>query len=257
MKALASHIGGGDAQRITLRGHDLVDGLLDRHDFVDVFYLACFGVFPTPEMRRMVNALLVTSVDHGLTPSALAARLTLHGSPDSVQGAVAAGLLGAGSRFLGAAENSCSFLREALAESAEWSEDRLTDKARVLVDSSRLQQRRIPGFGHPVHVEGDPRVDKLLEVARECGMHGVHCRLMAHIGVMLSAQLGRTVPMNAAGAKGAILADMGVPVEFAKGLSIVGRASGLIAHVMEERANSIAQSLWDMAEHANTARGQN
>ncbi len=252
--SITSRIGGGDAQRITLRGHDLVQDLLGRHDFVETFYLACFGFFPSAEMRRMVNALLLSSVDHGLTPSALAARLTLHGSPDSVQGAVAAGLLGAGSRFLGSAENSCTFLRAALGSRSDWPDAELADHARILVAESRAQRRKMPGFGHPIHVEADPRVDKLLGLARECGFHGVHCRLAAHLSAALSNQTGHAVPMNAAGAKGAILADMDVPVEFAKGLSIVGRAAGLIAHVIEERAAPLSQALWDLAEQANTAR---
>src|SRR5690606_10682262 len=93
-----SNIGDGDADHIRIRGYDLVEDLIDKHDFVDVLCLTVLGRFPDANQRRMINMFLVTAADHGLTPSALATRLTLHGAPESLQGAVAAGLLGAGSR---------------------------------------------------------------------------------------------------------------------------------------------------------------
>ena len=242
---IRSDIGGGDANRITIRGYDLADELIDRHDFVDVTCLEILGHFPSAPMRRMVNALLVASSDHGLTPSAIAARLTLHGAPESLQGAVAAGLLGAGSRYLGTAETAAEMLRTASAGAATAS---VMETAARLVEDRRAARVSIPGVGHPIHTEADPRSETLLAVAADCGFAGRHVALARAVALTASEVVGRALPLNAAGASAAIILDMGLPPTFAKAIALIGRTAGLLAHLLEEQRSPIAQSVWDGVE---------
>ena len=251
---LKSYIGSGDADHIRIRGHDLVDDLLDKHDFVDVLCLAILGHFPDERLRRMINNSLVASIDHGLTPSALATRLTLHGAPESMQGAVAAGLLGAGSRFLGTVEVSARFLQEALRDlehPESLTDEQLGTVADAVVERCRREKRKIPGLGHPIHVNGDPRTERSLREARQEGYFGVHCRFALQLAASLSRAAGRPMPLNATGCKGAVLLDLGLTPEFGKGLTLIGRVAGLVAHVIEERDRPVGQDLWDMAAAAS------
>jgi len=244
-----SNIGGGDADHITIRGYDLVDDLIDKRDFVDVLCLTVLGRFPDANQRRMINMFLVTAADHGLTPSALATRLTLHGAPESMQGAVAAGLLGAGSRFLGVVEYAARFLQQAAADFDGPDDDDAAREAHAqrIVTREREARRRIPGIGHPIHVEADPRCRKILAVAADCGYYGRHCRYALALADAATRVFGKPVPLNATGAKAAVLLDMDLAPEFGKGLTLIGRVAGLIAHIMEEREQPISQAVWDAA----------
>ena len=244
-EVIRSDIGGGNADRITIRGHDLVEDLIDRHDFVDVVCLELLGRFPEPSMRRMVNALLVASSDHGLTPSVIAARLTLHGAPESLQGAVAAGLLGAGSRYLGTAETAAEVFKTALAGFPDLAPERA---AADLVAARHAARQPIPGIGHPIHADVDPRTEKLLSVAAACGFAGRHVALARAVANIASERFSRKMPLNAAGASAAVILDMNMPPSFAKALALIGRTAGLLAHLLEEQERPIAQSVWEEVE---------
>lgn len=253
---IKTDIGGGDADHIRIRGLDLVDDLLDKHDFIDVLCLAILGRFPDERLRKLVNRSLITAIDHGLTPSALATRLTLHGAPESMQGAVAAGLLGAGHRFLGTVEVSARFLRDGLGElarAASVDDAALRERADAVVARCRAEKTTIPGFGHPIHVNGDPRTERALRTARDEGYFGVHFRFALALAQALSDALRRPMPLNATGSKAAALLDLGLSPEFGKGLTLIGRTAGLVAHVLEERQQPIGQSVWDMAAAAAEA----
>lgn len=241
-----SQIGGGDAHSISVRGHDLVNDLFNR-DFIDVLALELLGQFPTPELKRMLNLFLVSATDHGLTPSALSARLTLHGAPESMQGALAAGLLGAGSRFLGVIEYSARFLRDALPQQDSYTDDELRHFAEECVKVNKAAKCKIPGVGHPIHVDGDPRCERMFEIARDCGFYGNYSRFAVALAAAAARQSGRKIPLNATGAKGAIVLDMGLTPELGKALTMIGRSVGLMAHIIEEQQNPIGQKVWDMA----------
>lgn len=251
---IKTNIGGGDADHIRIRGLDLVDDLLDQHDFIDVLCLAILGKFPDERLRKLVNRSLITAIDHGLTPSALATRLTLHGAPESMQGAVAAGLLGAGHRFLGTVEVSARFLQKAVRDlaQAEAADDAaLRAHADAVVARCRAEKTIVPGFGHPIHVNGDPRTERAAQTAREEGYFGLHFRFALILAESLSSALQRPMPLNATGSKAAALLDQGLSPEFGKGLTLIGRTAGLVAHVIEERKQPIGQDLWDMAAAAS------
>ena len=247
MSGVKTEIGYTTANQIFVRGADLATEILGEFDFVDMIYWLNFARRPNDREKAMVNAVLVAATDHGLTPSALASRLTLLGAPESVQGAVAAGLLGAGSRFLGTIQNVSDLLTSTARDlSPQASETDIAEAARQLVRRQREARRTIPGVGHPIHVGGDPRVETLRRISNDNGFFGPHWRLALEIPKALEEVLGKRLPLNAAGALGAMISDMGFDPIFGRGLILVGRAAGLIAHLREEEETPIGANLWEL-----------
>ncbi|HET9840976.1 MAG TPA: citryl-CoA lyase, partial [Nocardioides sp.] len=201
---------------------------------------------PTPQETRVFEAVLVALADHGFTPTAIAARLTYLSAPDSLQGALASGLLGGGSRFLGVTEDCGQFLHAVLAENGDppiddagW--DAL---ARDAVRRERDAGRYVPGLGHPVHKELDPRTPRLIAIAEEEGLRGPHLRLFEAIGRTHEEILGRRLPLNGAGVCGAALADLGLPVELLRGFALLARAAGLLGQLAEEARRPIGMDAY-------------
>ncbi len=232
---------------ITVRGHDLAAEVMGRMSFSDLAFLLTAGRTPSDGEATLFNAVLVSLADHGLTPTALAARLTYTGAPEALQGAVAAGLLGGGSVFLGPVEDTALFLHEILAEiGGEGPPDDQTLRAaageavHVAVDA----RRRIPGLGHPIHRETDPRTPRLYELAAEVGLLGPHLRLLEFVAVERRAATGKSLPINGAGAAGAALADLGFAPSVTRGFALLARTAGLIGHLAEEAEHPIGMRLW-------------
>lgn len=244
---IKTEIGYTTVERIIVRGKDLADEIIGKMDFVDMIMFTHSGRPCGDAERAMINAILVTVTDHGLTPSALAARLTYLGAPEAPQAAVAAGLLGAGSVFLGAMENAAAMLSDAAKElPVDPSDAQIEERAHQLVLSAKAQKRQVHGVGHPIHVHGDPRIPTLRALSKTQGYHGRHWRLMTAIETAMAEQRGKAYPLNAAGAIGAMVCDMGLPVTMARGLALIGRCAGLIAHLHEESSSPIGQALWNL-----------
>lgn len=244
---ITTEIGYTTPDRITVRGHDLAGELIGSIDFIDMMMLVTFGRRCEGNERDMLNAILVTVTDHGLTPSAIAARLTYVGAPDAVQGAVAAGLLGAGSKLLGAMQNACEMLREIVLNLPEDpTDDALRGAVERLVTERRAARRPIAGIGHNIHIHGDPRIPALRAVSERNGYHGLHWRALQMVEDVVRAQRGRLMPINTAGAVGAMVADMGLPGQLARGLALVGRCAGLVAHLIEEEASPTGLEIWEL-----------
>jgi len=244
---IKTEIGYTTPDTIWVRGRDLSKDIIGKLDFVDMIWLLNFGRSPEPREKAMVNMLLVTAADHGLTPSAIASRLTYLGAPESLQGAVAAGLLGAGDNFLGTIQNVAEMLRTEAAALGEDADDAaVRERAIGVVREYRAAKKTIAGIGHPIHVDGDPRVPTLMAISKANGYFGRHWRLALAISAVFQSEFGRRLPLNAAGANGAVLADMGIDPLFGRGLALIGRAAGLVAHVLEERSAPSAQSIWDL-----------
>jgi citrate synthase len=243
-------IGTSDADSITLLGHDLATELLGQVGFAELAFWLVALRRPTPGQLRLFEAVLVALADHGLTPSALAARLTLTGAPESIQGAVAAGLLGGGSRFLGVTEDSARFLSAALAESAGEGGGAPTDDAgydalaRRIVTEQRAARLFVPGLGHPNHKVEDPRTPVIYRLAAEEGVLGPHLLLFAAIGRVHPEILGRTMPLNGAGVCGAVLADLGFDADLIRGFALLARTAGLLGHIAEEQRRPIGLDLY-------------
>ena len=244
---IKTEIGYTTVDRIYVRGKDLAEEIIGKMDFVDMIMFTHSGRACGDNERAMLNAILVTVTDHGLTPSALAARLTYLGSPEAPQAAVAAGLLGAGSVFLGTMENAANMLVQAAHDLADDADDQqAADVARALVASARAERRQVYGVGHPIHVNGDPRIPTLRRLSQTHGYYGRHWRLMSAIENAMFEQRGKRFPLNAAGAIGAMVSDMGLPPTLARGLALIGRCAGLVAHLHEEDSAPTGQALWNL-----------
>jgi citrate synthase len=242
-------LGTSDAETITLLGQDLATDLMGKVGFGELAFWLVARKRPTPSQVRVFEAVLVALADHGFTPTAIAARLTYLSAPDSLQGAMAAGMLGGGSRFLGVTEDCGAFLARVLAEQRGDLPDAADDAgwdavALDAVRKARAAGKLVPGLGHPVHKQRDPRTPALMAIAEEEGLKGPHLRLFEAIGRVHPEVLGRTLPLNGAGVCGAALADLGLPVELLRGFALLARAAGLLGQLAEERTNPIGMDVY-------------
>jgi citrate synthase len=238
---LHTDVGGADADSITVRGRDLAAELMGRVTFTELTFLLVRGREPTPEETTLLDAVLVSLAEHGLTPTVLAARLTYTGAPESLQGAVAAGLLGAGSVFLGVVEDTAVFLDGILSGAGETGlEQAAAGAVRERLDAGG----RIPGLGHPVHKSGDPRTTRIYAIAREQGLEGSHLRALELVSAAHREATGKELPINGAGVAGAALADLGFPARIVRGMALLARTAGLVAHLDEEMAHGLGMALF-------------
>jgi citrate synthase len=245
-KRLKSAMGSSSSDRITVQGHDLVADLIGKVSLGDMAFLELKGRLPNRKESTVFNALAVTLVEHGMTPSAIATRMTYFGAPESLQGAVAAGLLGIGDRFGGSVEEAARTLQEAL-EGAGAKPD-LAALAREVVASHKERKRPIAGLGHPIHKPIDPRTPRLFDIAAENGLSGRFVELMQAISTEASRSYGRALPVNATGAIGAIASELEIPWRVTRGLAVMARAIGLVGHVQEELQEPLAAEIWSRTD---------
>jgi citrate synthase len=238
---IRTEMGWSTPERIVVRGKDLPGEILGHFNLGDMAFLELTGRAPGAQESKLFNAMVVTLVEHGLTPSALAARLTYLGAPEALQGAVASGLLGLGSVFVGSTEGCARLLGEALADPGAQDLDAI---AKRLVADYAARKQILPGIGHPLHKPIDPRTPRLFEIARETGHYGRYCRLIEAIGA------ARKLPVNATGAIGALACELGFDWKVCRGLGVMARAIGLVGHLLEESRQPIAAELWHRAEEA-------
>lgn len=243
-------LGVSTVERISLFGKDLAADLIGEVTFGSLAYRLITLAEPTPEQARVFEAVLVALADHGFTPTAIAARLTYLSAPDAIQGALAAGLLGGGSRFLGVSEDTGRFLHQALATTSalpvtaeEWEE-----LARSAIRSRRKDGGLVPGLGHHLHKQGDPRTPVIIDLARSQGQYGPHLALFEAIGRVAPEELGKPLPLNGAGVCGAALADLGIPLELLRGVVLLARCAGLLGHIAEEIRRPIANDIFHDVE---------
>jgi citrate synthase len=242
----ATSIGASDEDKITLLGQDLAADLMGNVGFGELALWLVTQHRPTTSQVRVFEAVLVALADHGFTPTAIAARLTYLSAPDSVQGALAAGLLGGGSRFLGVTEDAGTFLSEALAGADPVPDDEAGWDALALaaVQQARAARRLVPGLGHPVHKVTDPRTPVLIRIAEDEGLLGPHLRLFEAIGRVHPQVLGRRLPLNGAGTCGAALADLGLPPSLLRGFALLARTAGLLGHLAEEQRRPVGNDIY-------------
>jgi citrate synthase len=238
-----THICGYDADSITLRGKDLVNDVIGHYSFTAAFLLQALGKEPSPEQVKLIDLVLVTIMEHGLVPSAVASRLTLHGAPESFQGAVAAGLLGVGDRYAGTA-GKCGELLSQIMGQAD-----IGSAAAQAVADARSKKQPIPGFGHPIHKGRDPRVDRLVE---HLPADAPALQAAFAIEQALTESLGKPLVMNVSAAMAAVMAHAQIPANMMRGVVLVARCAGLVGHVVEEMSKPIGNDLWQGAEHAIT-----
>ena len=248
---LVSGMGRSTPDRIWVQGRDLCRDLLGKVSLSDMAWLEITGREPTPGESKVFDALLVVLVEHGMTPMAIATRLTYLGAPESLQAAVAAGLCGMGTTFAGTAEGAAKLLQEALRGAPAGAD--LAEMARGIVAERFARKAAVPGIGHPLHKPVDPRAPVLFALAEEHGIAGRHVALMQQVSRAAEASSGKSLPVNATGALGAIASDMGLDWRLCRGLAVIGRAVGLVGHIAEELRQPIAREVWLRVEE-ETAR---
>jgi citrate synthase len=239
-----THIATHTAEDVFVRGRSLCRELIGKLTFTEMTYLHVTGRMPTAAQTAMVDACLVTLMEHGLTPSALAARLVYSSAPEGLQSAVAAGLLAVGSAFVGTVEGCAALIERILAAPDAASE------ARRLVEEHRASRRPVPGFGHPEHKPDDPRSIVLLELADTQGVAGAHVHALRALAAAVDDGYGRHITVNATGAIAAILGDCGLPAEILRGFAVLARCAGLVGHVHEEQERPAMRAIWEAAERA-------
>ena len=247
--ALKSDIAWATPSQVVVHGLDLCTDIVGKLDFGQMAFLQLFARLPDERELRMFNAMMVILVEHGITPSSLATRLTYCGAPESVQAAVAAGLLGLGSVFVGSLDNAARLLQEALAQ-GRTDTDALAEE---IVAAHRSRREIIPGVGHPFHKPIDPRAPALFKVAAETGFDGPYVRLMKAIGEQATRQAGKPLPVNVTGAMAAVASEMKIPWRICRGLAVSARAVGLVGHILEEMRQPMADELYLRTEHEASA----
>ncbi len=240
----STRVCGATADRIEVRGKDLVEELVGKVSFTEMFLFQLLGVEATAMQVRIVDAVLVTIMEHGLVPSVVASRMTMLGAPESYQGAVAAGLLGVGDRFAGTASASAAVLDRIVGVPAA----ERAQAAVAEVEQHRRERRPLPGFGHPTHKGGDPRVPRLLTIAESAGAPGEFIAALRHLEAAFVQVVGRVVPANVSSAIAAVLREAGLPGEVMRGVVMVARCAGLVGHLHEESTRPIADDMWKLVE---------
>ena len=218
-KPIRSDLAWSTVERIVVRGKDLPNEILGHLNLGDMAFLELTGKVPDKKESRMFNAMVVTLVEHGVTPSAIVARMTYLGAPEAMQAAVAAGLLGLGSVFVGSMEGVAKML-----------------------SADSIPSGRIPGLGHPLHKPVDPRTVRLFEIARETGFYGRYCKRMEQLAKE------KKLTLNATGAIGALACELGLDWKCVRGLGVMARAVGLVGHLLEESRAPMAAEIWHRAE---------
>jgi citrate synthase len=242
----ATAICGFDADNILIRGKSLVDDIMGNYSFADLMIWQALGREPSRRQSRLVDAVLVTIMEHGLVPSAVVTRLTHYGAPESMQGAVAAGLLGVGDRYAGTA-GECGEILERIVAAAPADRE---EKAAAEIAAYRKNRRAVPGFGHPVHRNGDPRVARLIDIAQSAGVEGQHIAAMHQLETSLRQVLGKKLVTNISAAIAAVLGEAGIPSRMMRGIVLTARCAGLVGHYLEEADNPVAPDIWAAAQAA-------
>lgn len=255
-KKIRSDIAWSTHDKIGVMGYDLVNDLIGKINLGDMSFLEITGRLPNARESHMFNAMLVTSVEHGITPSSLSTRMTWHGAPESLQSAVAAGLLGLGTVFNGSTEGAAKMLMAALPD--PHAKVSLTEIANRIVEERHKAGRAISGIGHPIHKPVDPRAVRLFALAKKNGFSGNYVKLLQLIQKRAEKVYGRVLPINSTGAKGAICCEMELSPTITRGLGVISRAVGLVGHILEESRNPIALDIWHRMDDEATehARGR-
>jgi citrate synthase len=232
-----THISQAYPDRVEVRGRDLTGDLMGRLSFTEYVHLLLTGSEPTDEQRFFLDLLLVAIAEHGMMPTNIAARMTLAADPESLQGAVAAGILGVGPVVVGTAAECVRLL--------ESGEEPLDAARRIHAAGEKM-----PGFGHPVHRPVDPRAERILELADARGISGPAVARARALREAVAVVWGKPLPMNVSMPIAAVMLDLDFPSAAVKAVPILARTAGLLAHLAEEPENPLGFLLAGKAEEA-------
>jgi citrate synthase len=227
--------------RVEVRGRDLTRELMGSLTFTEYFHLLLTGEEPTDDQRFFLDLLLVAIAEHGMMPTNVAARMTLDADPGSLQGAIAAGILGAGPVVLGTADECARLLEKGVSGGRS---------ARDIAEEVHDGGGKLPGFGHPLHRPLDPRAERILELADERGVSGPHVELARRLRDAVADVWGKPLTMNVSMPIAAVMLDLDFPASAVKAVPILARTASLLAHLAEEQENPIGFLMAGAAEDA-------
>jgi citrate synthase len=250
-KPIRTDIAWSTPSSITVKGFDLCKDILGTVSLGDIAFLELTDRLPEKRESIVFNAIAVTLVEHGLTPSAIAARMTYAGAPEAMQAAVAAGLCGLGNVFVGSMETAARMLQEAIPDPAKSTD--LEPLAHQIVEGFHGRRQTVPGIGHHLHKPVDPRAPRLFQIAAENGYDGPYVKLMQAVAKEAEAVYGKSLPVNATGAIGAIASELKLPWQIVRGIGVMARAIGLVGHIREEIRAPMALEIKARAEEEATA----
>ena len=238
-----THISRAYPDRVEVRGKSLTDDLMGQVSFTDYFHLLLTGRLPDENERFFLDLLLVAIAEHGMMPTNVAARMTLAADPSSLQGAVAAGILGCGPVLLGTTEECAKLLERAHAKGGD-----PADVARDLAQEIKDAGGKLPGFGHPVHKPLDPRAERIFELAHERGVAGSYVALAEAFRGAVHEAWGKPLTLNISMPMAAVLLDLGFGASIVKAVPILARTASLLGHLAEEQSDSIGFAMAHAAE---------
>jgi citrate synthase len=247
-EAPVSRIAQAYPDRVEVRGRDLTGDLMGRLSFTEYFHLLLCGREPTEEQRFFLDLVLLSIAEHGMMPTNVAARMTLAADPSSLQGAVAAGILGCGPVILGTAESCARLLEQAQAKVEAGAAP-----ATVAGETARAMHaagEKVPGFGHPVHRPLDPRAERILELADSRGVSGPHVALARALRDAVAEVWGKPFTMNVSMPIAAVMLDLGFPSTAVAAVPILARTAGLLAHLAEEEQHPVGFVMAAKADEA-------
>jgi citrate synthase len=232
-------------EQIFVRETDLVQDIIGKMSFTEMFLLQMIGQRPAPGQVRILDAVLVTLMEHGITPSVIATRLIYHSAPDALQAAVAAGILGVGTTFIGTMEGCAASLEEIIA-----APEGMAERARAIAERHREQRKPMHGFGHPHHKPDDPRTPAMLAVAEREAIPGKHIAALRELSRQVDAVYGKHMTINATGAAAALLGEIGIPQKVMRGVAVVSRSAGLVGHILEESRTPTGNWIWETVDES-------
>jgi citrate synthase len=243
-----THISQAYSDRVEVRGRDLCTEIMGRLTFTEYFHVLLTGAEPTDDQRFFLDLLLIAIAEHGMMPTNVAARMTLAADPGSLQGAVAAGILGCGPVILGSSDECARLLERSQQAVASGGEPAAV--AAETAQAIHAAGGKVPGFGHPVHRPLDPRAERILELADARGVSGPHVLLGRCLRDSVAETWGRSLPMNVAMPIAAVMLDLGFASAAVKAIPILARTAGLLAHLAEEREEALGFRMAAGAEDA-------
>jgi citrate synthase len=218
--------------KVSIRGYP-VDKLMGKISFAQAIYLVLTGERPSPEVGKLVDAIFVSSIDHGASPPSVLSARTVASTGAELNAAIAAGVLGI-SRYHGGAIEEAMKLFLDIARRMEEEKISKTDAALDFLEEMKEKGKRASGFGHRIHTE-DPRTKKLFDLAQELELAGRYIQIAFAVEKGLKDVYGKSLPINVDGAIAAVLCDLGIPPEIGNAFFIIARVPGLVAHIHEER----------------------
>ncbi len=221
-----------EPNKIQVRGY-LIDEMMGKVSYAEMLYLILKGDMPSPEIGKMMETILVSSVDHGVTPPSTLTALTATSTGASLNAALATGILSINKHHGGAVEDCMNLCLEGVKRSKSENIS-INDSAKETVKKYTDSNKRLPGMGHRIHTK-DPRTTKLFKIASELKLELDHVKFIKAIEEEFAKLKGKSIPINVDGAIGALLCDLGFQSELANAFFIIARMPGLLAHIMEER----------------------